>query len=159
MSACKLLIQFVVPRAGVEPARPFGQRILSPAPALLSLTKRYEAGCTRRTVFKVSLRQVSYDFVWRRITSSGFVSTCTASSGDIPGQRLRERQLGWYNHERRVRITSIYMIMSLVDGCRGGGMADAADLKFVPRKGVRVRLPPSAPPAQSNCSLYVACSH
>src|ERR1051326_5146297 len=36
----------------------------------------------------------------------------------------------------RVRIT-----------CRGGGMADAADLKFVVRKDVRVRLPPSAPVA------------
>ena len=30
--------------------------------------------------------------------------------------------------------------------CRGGGMADAADLKSVVRKDVRVRLPPSAPP-------------
>ena len=29
--------------------------------------------------------------------------------------------------------------------CRGGGMADAADLKSVVRKDVRVRLPPSAP--------------
>ena len=29
--------------------------------------------------------------------------------------------------------------------CRGGGMADATDLKSVDRKVVRVRLPPSAP--------------
>ena len=32
--------------------------------------------------------------------------------------------------------------------CRGGGMADAADLKSVVRKDVRVRLPPSAPDAK-----------
>ncbi len=29
--------------------------------------------------------------------------------------------------------------------CRGGGMADAVDLKSIVRKDVRVRLPPSAP--------------
>lgn len=42
--------------------------------------------------------------------------------------------------------------------CRGGGMADAADLKSVVRKDVRVRLPPSAPQAQSNCSICVTSS-
>ncbi len=33
----------------------------------------------------------------------------------------------------------------LSKACRGGGMADATDLKSVVRKDVRVRLPPSAP--------------
>ena len=33
--------------------------------------------------------------------------------------------------------------------CRGGEMADAADLKSSARKGVRVRIPPSAPLARS----------
>ena len=47
----------VVPRAGVEPARPFGQRILSPVIwPLPSLTKRYEPVFTRLAVVKVSLR-------------------------------------------------------------------------------------------------------
>ena len=35
--------------------------------------------------------------------------------------------------------------MLFLPTCRGGGMADATDLKSVVRKGVRVRLPPSAP--------------
>ena len=47
----------VVPRAGVEPARPFGQRILSPVMGPLpNLTKRYKAVFTRLAVVKVSLR-------------------------------------------------------------------------------------------------------
>ena len=33
----------------------------------------------------------------------------------------------------------------LIKVCRGGGMADATDLKSVDRKVVWVRLPPSAP--------------
>ena len=49
----------VVPRAGVEPARPFGQRILSPVTAALpNLTKRYKPVFTRLEVVKVSLRPV-----------------------------------------------------------------------------------------------------
>jgi hypothetical protein len=45
--------------AGVEPARPFGQRILSAVgPALLSLTKPYEPALTRLAIVKVSLRHV-----------------------------------------------------------------------------------------------------
>ena len=49
--------QLLVPRAGVEPARPFGQRILSPVTAVLrNLTKRYEPVFTRLAVVKVSLR-------------------------------------------------------------------------------------------------------
>jgi hypothetical protein len=36
-------VVILVPRAGVEPAHPYGQRILSPVIAvLLSLTKRYK---------------------------------------------------------------------------------------------------------------------
>jgi hypothetical protein len=47
----------LVPRAGVEPARPFGQRILSPVMGPLpSLTKRYKPIFTRLAVVKVSLR-------------------------------------------------------------------------------------------------------
>ena len=47
----------VVPRAGVEPARPFGQRILSPVIGPLpDLTKRYKPVFTRLAVVKVSLR-------------------------------------------------------------------------------------------------------
>ena len=48
--------QLLVPRAGVEPARPFGQRILSPVIAVLpNLTKRYKAVFTRLAVVKASL--------------------------------------------------------------------------------------------------------
>ena len=51
----------MVPRAGVEPARPFGQRILNPLKSVsLSLTKRYEPVFTGLAVVKVSLRLVSY---------------------------------------------------------------------------------------------------
>jgi hypothetical protein len=47
----------VVPRAGVEPARPFGQPILSPVNAVLpDLTKRYKPVFTRTAVVKVSLQ-------------------------------------------------------------------------------------------------------
>src|SRR4030095_564068 len=46
---------------GVEPARPFGQRILSPViEPLPNLTKRYEPVFTRLAVVKVSLRLASY---------------------------------------------------------------------------------------------------
>ena len=37
-------------------------------------------------------------------------------------------------------------------------MADAADLKSVVRKDVRVRLPPSAPELESNCSILFGFS-
>jgi len=54
----------VVPRAGVEPARPFGQRILSPVTGPLpNLTKRYKPVFTRLAVVKVSLRLASYQHV------------------------------------------------------------------------------------------------
>src|SRR6185503_20833958 len=60
---CKLLKR-LVPRAGVEPARPFGQRILSPLKsASPSLTKRYEPVFTGLAVVKVSLRLVTYQHV------------------------------------------------------------------------------------------------
>ena len=39
-------------------------------------------------------------------------------------------------------LKSTHVILPI---CRGGGMADATDLKSVVRKDVRVRLPPSAP--------------
>ena len=55
----------MVPRAGVEPARPYGQRILSPLKgALPSLTKRYEPVFIGLAVVKVSLR-----FGWLRINT------------------------------------------------------------------------------------------
>src|SRR5258706_11518551 len=54
----------MVPRVGVEPTRPYGQRILSPLEAALpSLTKRYEPVFTRLAVVKVSLRLVTYQHV------------------------------------------------------------------------------------------------
>jgi hypothetical protein len=54
----------MVPRAGVEPARPYGQRILSPMKASLpNLTKRYKPVFTRLAVVKVSLRLASYQHV------------------------------------------------------------------------------------------------
>ena len=56
MSEYKLLNR-LVPRAGVEPARPFGQRILSPVKVVKpSLSKRYKPAFTRLAVVKVSLR-------------------------------------------------------------------------------------------------------
>ena len=49
---------------GVEPARPFGQQILSPVIGPLpNLTKRYEPVFTRLAVLKVSLRLASYQRV------------------------------------------------------------------------------------------------
>jgi len=55
-----LIVRLVmVPRVGVEPTRPYGQRILSPLEAASpSLTKRYEPVFTRLAVVKVSLRLV-----------------------------------------------------------------------------------------------------
>jgi hypothetical protein len=58
------LLEVLVPRAGVEPARPFGQRILSPLEsASPSLTKRYEPVFT-------GLRSSRYRFVWLHINTS-----------------------------------------------------------------------------------------
>jgi hypothetical protein len=49
----------MVPRAGVEPARPFGQRILSPVTAALpNLTKRYKPISTRLAVGNANSRTV-----------------------------------------------------------------------------------------------------
>jgi len=62
-SAAKLLI-VLVPRVGVEPTRPYGQRILSPFEvASPSLIKRYEPVFTSLAVVKVSLRLVTYQHV------------------------------------------------------------------------------------------------
>jgi len=55
------VVNELVPRAGVEPARPYGQRILSPMPTVLpTLTKRNEPLFKGLAVVKVSLRLVSY---------------------------------------------------------------------------------------------------
>ena len=55
---CKLL-KGLVPGAGVEPPRPFGQRILSPFEGILpDLTKRDEPILTGRAAVEVMLRPV-----------------------------------------------------------------------------------------------------
>ena len=52
-----LFDSLVMPSAGVEPARPFGQRILSLVKVVqLDLTNRYKPVFTRLVVVKVSLR-------------------------------------------------------------------------------------------------------
>jgi hypothetical protein len=64
MEDVKTLGKGMVPRAGVEPARPFGQRILSPVIGpLRDLTKRYKPVFTRLAVVNVSLRLASYQHV------------------------------------------------------------------------------------------------
>jgi hypothetical protein len=60
MEVEKTLRLVMVPRAGVEPARPFGQRILSPFERiLLDLTKRDEPIFTGPAAVKVTLRPVT----------------------------------------------------------------------------------------------------
>jgi hypothetical protein len=50
-------IKIIGAEGGVEPARPFGQRILSPVITVLpNLTKRYKPVFTRLAVVNVSLR-------------------------------------------------------------------------------------------------------
>ena len=64
MEVVKTVRLVMVPRAGVEPARPYGQRILSPMKAASrNLTKRYKPVFTRLAVVKVSLRRASYQHV------------------------------------------------------------------------------------------------
>ena len=47
---------------------------------------------------------------------------------------------------------------SPVHPCRGGEMADAADLKSAPRKGVWVRIPPPAPfPTRFLLTILAKC--
>ena len=59
MKVVKTLGKGMVPRAGVEPARPFGQRILSPVEGILpDLTKRDEPIFTGLAAVKVTLRAV-----------------------------------------------------------------------------------------------------
>jgi hypothetical protein len=61
--SCKLL-KFLVPGVGVEPTRPYGQRILRALRRVsLSLTKRYEPVFTRLAVVKVLLRLATYQHV------------------------------------------------------------------------------------------------
>ena len=56
---------------------------------------------------------------------------------------LIEFSVGHLNRARR--LLSLVGHAIFAGTCRGGGMADATDLKSVDRKVVRVRLPPSAP--------------
>src|SRR5881394_4530786 len=54
----------LVPRVGVEPTRPYGQRILRTLQRVSrSLMKRYEPVFTRLAVVKVSLRLATYQHV------------------------------------------------------------------------------------------------
>src|SRR6266852_9407297 len=54
----------MVPRVGVEPTRPYGQRILRTLQRISrSRTKRYEPVFTRLAVVKVSLRLATYRHV------------------------------------------------------------------------------------------------
>ncbi len=69
------LFKRLVPRVGVEPTRPYGQRILRTLEgAPRSLTKRYEPVFTRLAVVKVSLRLATYQHVrspsWPHLSSS-----------------------------------------------------------------------------------------
>ena len=64
MEIVKAVRLVVVPRAGVEPARPFGQRTLIPVKvAQPNLKKRYEPVFTCLAVVKVSLRLATYQQV------------------------------------------------------------------------------------------------
>src|SRR5689334_1519053 len=91
--------EILVPRAGVEPAPPFGERILSPGyRASLSLTKRYEAGCTRQAVDKVSLRLVSYQ---QRLLSTYSTLHRKRYAGACRG--CQNRQHRWYNYGQRAK--------------------------------------------------------
>jgi hypothetical protein len=65
----------LVPRVGVEPTRPYGQRILSPMKAPSpGLTKRYQPVFIGLAVVKVSLRRVvpyfGFAFGWRKKRST-----------------------------------------------------------------------------------------
>ena len=59
----------MVPRAGVEPARPFGQRILSPGTARYLVLRNETKQDVRAT------RLITSNFVSLRINTSRFVST------------------------------------------------------------------------------------
>jgi len=63
MSICKLLKR-MVPRVGVEPTRPYGQRILSPFRRCLpQSTTRYQAVFTDVSAVKASWRPAWYEHV------------------------------------------------------------------------------------------------
>src|SRR5712691_7757301 len=58
------VLNLLVPRVGVEPTRPYGQRILRTLERVpRSLTKRYELVFTGLAVVKGSLRLASYQHV------------------------------------------------------------------------------------------------
>ena len=90
----------MVSRAGVEPARPCGQRILSPGYGTLpGLTKRDESGGTRQAVDKVSLRLVSYPRL--ATTLVGEVRILLFSgNGKTWYIRLTDNMPGWRNGRR-----------------------------------------------------------
>ena len=59
IEAGAVAVVVMVPRVGVEPARPYGQRILSPVERILpDLTKRDESIFTGLAAVKVMLRPV-----------------------------------------------------------------------------------------------------
>ena len=64
-----------------------------------------------------------------------------------PGQSLVEASCNDMKKSEPSEVKIVCSLRGMVfwRTCRGGGMADATDLKSVDRKVVRVRLPPSAP--------------
>ena len=75
----------VVPRAGVEPARPYGQRILSPAKSILpDLTKRDEPIFTGLAAVKVMLRPVTYRDIMSSSSRHQSVQILPASRDRVP---------------------------------------------------------------------------
>src|SRR6185369_16810718 len=89
-SAAKLLI-VLVPRVGVEPTRPYGQRILRTLQRVSrSVTKRYEPVFARLAVVQVSLRLATYQYVRPPILAPSFCSLqgATSSSSCLFAERL-----------------------------------------------------------------------
>src|SRR5215831_12281616 len=92
--ACKLLKR-LVPRVGVEPTRPFGQRILrtleAPSPGL---TKRYEPVFIGLATVKVSLRLASYQHVrppsWPHLSTKRKLNKAWITEGESLLRQLRK---------------------------------------------------------------------
>src|SRR6185369_7993433 len=94
-SAAKLLI-VLVPRVGVEPTRPYGQRILRTLQRVSpSVTKRYEPVFTRLAVVKVSLRLATYQHVrppsWPHLSSGKPRSLLDLISLEMVVRRLKKQ--------------------------------------------------------------------
>src|SRR5436190_21103670 len=97
MIVCKSLKRFV-PRAGVEPARPCGQRILRTLERVpRSLTKRYEPVFTHLAVVKVSLRLATYQHV--RPPSWPHLLSCYYYSLSDPFRKLKDDSLRSHGSE------------------------------------------------------------